>query len=245
MRGADQPQTTLFSYLSAEDRIPADHPLRTIFALVQPILAALSPRFDALYARMGRQSIPPDRLLRALLLQVPYTIRSERQLMEQLNYNLLFRWFVGLNPDDAVWVPTVFSKNRDRLIDGDIAQAFLQEVLKAADARALLSHEHFTVDGTLLKAWASHKSVRPKDDPSPPSSDGDPKNPTVNFRGEKRSNATHQSVTAPDARLTRKSQGTASILGHLGSVLMDNRRGLIVATDVRAPSYTAEREAAV
>ena len=245
MRGADQPQSTLFSYVSVEDRIPADHPLRTIRALVQPILTALSPRFDALYARHGRPSIPPERLLRALLLQVLYTIRSERQLMEQLDYNLLFRWFVGLNPDDAIWVPSVFSKNRERLIEGDIAEAFLQEVLKAADARALLSHEHFTVDGTLLEAWASHKSVRPKDDPSPPPSDGDPKNPTINFRGEKRSNATHQSVTDPDARITRKSQGTASILGHLGSVLMDNRHGLIVATDVRAPGHTAEREAAV
>ena len=245
MRGADQPQTTMFSYLSVEDRIPAEHPLRTIHALVNPILAALSPRFSALYARLGRPSIPPERLLRALLLQVLFTIRSERQLMEQLNYNLLFRWFVGLNPDDAVWVPTVFSKNRDRLIDGNIADAFMQEVLKAADARGLLSHEHFTVDGTLLEAWASHKSVRPKDDPSPPPSDGDPKNPTVNFRGEKRSNATHQSVTDPDARLARKSNGTASIVGHLGSVLMDNRHGLIVSTDVRAPGYDAERDAAV
>ena len=245
MRGADQPQTAMFSYLSVEDRIPAEHPLRAIHALINPILAALSPRFEPLYARMGRPSIPPERLLRALLLQVLFTIRSERQLMEQLNYNLLFRWFVGLNPDDAVWGPTVFSKNRDRLIDGNIAEAFMQEVLKAADARGLLSHEHFTVDGTLLEAWASHKSVRPKDDPSPPPSDGDKKNPTVNFRGATRSNSTHQSVTDPDARLARKSNGTASIVGHLGSVLMDNRHGLIVATDVRAPGYEAERDAAV
>ena len=235
MRGADEPQTTLFSYVSVEDRIPLDHPLRTIHALVNSILTALSPRFETLYARMGRPSIPPERLLRALLLQVLFTIRSERQLMEQLNYNLLFRWFVGLNPDDAVWVPTVFCKNRDRLIDGQIAEAFLEEVLKAADQRGLLSHEHFTVDGTLLEAWASHKSVRPKDDPSSPPSDGDPKNPSVDFRGETRTNATHQSVTDPDARLARKSNGTASILGHLGSVLMDNRHGVIVATDVRAP----------
>ena len=172
MRGADDLQTTLFSDVSVEDRTPADHPLRKIHALVNPILVTLSPRFEALYARMGRPSIPPERLLRALLLQVLFTIRSERQLMEQLNYSLLFRWFVGLNPDDAVWVPTVFSKNRDRLIDGQIAEAFLQEVLQAADQRGLLSHEHFTVDGTLLEAWASHKSVRPKDDPSPPPSDG-------------------------------------------------------------------------
>ncbi|MDZ7631969.1 MAG: IS5 family transposase [Gemmatimonadaceae bacterium] len=245
MRGADQPQTTLFSYMSVEDRIPADHPLRTIHALVNPILAALSPKFEALYSRNGRPSIPPERLLRALLLQVLFTVRSERQLMEQLNYNLLFRWFVGLNPDDAVWVPTVFSKNRDRLIEGQIADAFMAEVLRAADERRLLSHEHFTVDGTLLDAWASHKSVRPKDDPTPPSSTGGTKNPAINFRGEQRSNATHQSVTDPDARIARKSNGTASILGHLGSVLMDNRHGFIVATDVRAPGYDAEREAAV
>lgn len=198
-----------------------------------------------MWSAHGCPSIPPERLLWALLLQVLYTIRSERQLMEPLNHHLLFRWFVGLNPDDAVWVPTVFSKNRDRLIDGQIAEAFLQEVLKAADQRCLLSHEHFTVDGTLLEAWASHKSVRPKDDPSPPPSDGDPKNPTVNFRNEKRTNATHQSVTDPDAMIARKSNGTASIPGLLGSVLMDNRHGLIVATDVRAPGYDTERDAAV
>jgi transposase len=245
MRGTDLPQTTLFSYLSVEDRIPADHPLRRIQALVNPALTALSPRFQAMYSTIGRPSIPPERLLRALLLQTLYTIRSERQLMEQLDYNLLFRWFVGLNPDDAVWVPTVFTKNRDRLIEANIADAFLQEVLTAADARALLSHEHFTVDGTLLEAWASQKSFRPKDDPTPPPSDGDPKNPTVNFRGEKRSNATHASVTDPDARLARKSSGAASALCHLGSVLMDNRHGLIVATDVRPPGYHAERDAGV
>ena len=170
---------------------------------------------------------------------------ASAMLEKQPNYNLLFRWFVGLNPDDAVWVPTVFSKNRDRLIEGQIADAFMAEVLRVADARQLLSHEHFTVDGTLLEAWASHKSVRPKDDPSPTPSTGGPKNPAVNFRGEKRSNATHQSVTDPEARIARKSNGTASILGHLGSVLMDNRHGLIVATDVRAPGYDAERDAAV
>lgn len=245
MRGSDHPQTALFSFLSVEDRIPADHPLRTIQTLVNPILAELSPRFQAMYSTMGRPSIPPERLLRALLLQILYTIRSERQLMEQLNYNLLFRWFVGLNPDDAVWVPTVFTKNRDRLLEGNIAEAFLQGVLKAADGRGLLSHEHFTVDGTLLEAWASQKSFRRKDDPTPPPSDGDPSNPTVNFRKEKRSNTTHQSVTDPDCRLARKSQGTAALLCHLGSVLMDNRHGLIVATDVRPPAYEAERDAGV
>ncbi len=187
MRGSDVPQTTMFSYLSIEDRIPADHPLRAIQTLVHPILVALSPRFQAMYATMERPAIPPERMLGAMLLQTLFTIRSERQLMEQLNYNLLFRWFVGLNPDDAVWVPTVFTKNRERLIDGNIAEAFLRDVLKTAYTHGLLSHEHFTVDGTLLEAWASQKSFRPKDDPSPPPSDGDPKNPTVKFHGEKRS----------------------------------------------------------
>ncbi len=168
MRGTDTQQTVLFSFLSVEDRIPAEHPLRAIQALVNPILAALSPRFETMYATTGRPSIPPEQLLRALLLQTLYTIRSERQLMEQLNYNLLFRWFVGLNPDDAVWVPTVFTKNRDRLVAGNIADAFLHEILKAADGRGLLSHEHFTVDGTLLEAWASQKSFRRKDGTTPP-----------------------------------------------------------------------------
>jgi transposase len=245
MRGPDHPQTLMFSYRSVEDRIPADHPLRTIQTLVNPILAELSPRFQAMYSTLGRPSIPPERLLRALLLQILYTIRSERQIMEQLDYNLLFRWFVGLNPDDEVWDPTVFTKNRDRLLDGNIAEAFLQGILKAADGRGLLSHEHFTVDGTLLEAWASQKSFRRKDDPAPPPSDEDPSNPTVNFRKEKRSNTSHQSVTDPDCRLARKSGGTAALLCHLGSVLMDNRHGLIVATDVRPPGYAAERDAGV
>jgi transposase len=245
MRGSDHPQTAMFSYVSIEDRIPSDHPLRAIQSLVNPILAALSPRFQALYSTMGRPSIPPERLLRALLLQTLYTIRSERQLMEQLDYNLLFRWFVGLNPDDAVWVPTVFTKNRDRLVAGNIADAFLHEILKAANERGLLSHEHFTVDGTLLEAWASHKSFRRTDDRTPPAAGGAASNPTVNFHKEKRSNTTHQSVTDPDCRLARKSNGTAALLCHLGSVLMDNRHGLIVATDVRAPGYHAERDAGV
>jgi len=165
--------------------------------------------------------------------------------MEQLDYNLLFRWFVGLNPDDPVWAPTVFTKNRDRLEKGHIAEGFLQEVLKAAEQRGLLSHEHFTVDGTLLDAWAGQKSFQRKAGRTPPPSDDDPSNPTVNFRQEKRSNQTHESVTDPDCRLWRKSGGTAALLSHLGSVLMDNRHGLIVATDVRPPAYDAERDAAV
>lgn len=228
-----------------EDRIPPDHPLRVIRQLVEPILRDLSPRFASLYSKYGRPSIPPEQLLRALLLQVLFTVRSERQLMEQLDYNLLYRWFVGLNPDDAVWVPTVFTKNRERLLEGDIAEAFFQGVLAQANARQLLSHEHFTVDGTLLEAWASHKSVRPIATRSASRGDDDPKNPTVNFRGEKRSNATHRSTTDPEARLARKSKGTPAILGYLGSVVTENRHGLVVATDVRAPGGHAEEDAAL
>jgi transposase len=245
MRGPDERQAILFSYRSIEDRIPADHPLRVMRRLVDPLLVELSPRFQALYAAVGRPSIPPEQLLRALLLQVLYTIRSERQLMEQLDYNLLYRWFVGLTPDDPVWVPTVFTKNRDRLLAGDIAEAFFHAVLGLANQQQLLSHEHFTVDGTLLEAWASHKSFRPIDDPAPPSSDDDPSNPSVNFRGEKRSNATHRSVTDPDARLVRKTHHGAAFLGYQASVLTENRHGLIVQTDVRAPGYHAERAAAL
>lgn len=188
MRGDDTPPAALFSYLQLEDRIPTDHPLRVIRALIDPMLVTLSPRFEALYAKQGRPSIAPEKLLRALLLQILYTIRSERQLLEQLNYNLLFRWFVGLGIDDPIWVPTVFTKNRDRLLAGDIADALLQEVLHAAQTRGLLSNEHFTVDGTLLDAWASHKSFRPKDEPPPP--DGLGRNPSRDFRGEQRSNTT-------------------------------------------------------
>jgi transposase len=242
MRGADERQAVLFSMRSIEDRIPQDHPLRAMRRLVDPILVALSPRFQKLYFPIGRPSIPPEQLLRALLLQVLYTVRSERQLMEQLDYNLLYRWFVGLTPDDAVWVATVFTKNRDRLLEGNVAQAFFQQVRDLADAHALLSHEHFTVDGTLLEAAASHKSFQPIDGPPPPS-DGDPSNPSVDFHGQKRSNKTHRSVTDPDARLARKSNHTASILAYQASVLTENRHGLIVETDVRAPGYTAECDA--
>lgn len=198
-----------------------------------------------MYSTVGRPSVPPERLLRALLLQTLYTIRSERQLMEQLDTNLLFRWFVGLNPDDAVWAPTVFTKDRERLVAGNIADAFLHAILTVADAHGFLSHEHFTVEGTLLEAWASQKSFQRKDGATPPPTDTDPKNPTVSVRGEKRSNTTHVSVTDPDARLARKSSNTAATLCHLGSVLMDNRHGLIVATDVRPPAYEGERDAAV
>jgi len=251
MRGPDERQAILFSVRSIEDRIPQDHPLRAMRKLVDPLLVELSPRFQELYSRVGRPSIPPEQLLRALLLQAFYTIRSERQLMEQLDYNLLYRWFVGLTPDDPVWVPTVFTKNRDRLVDGNIAEAFFNAVLVLANQHALLSHEHFTVDGTLLEGWASHKSFRPKDDPSPPppSDDDGPgyagRNPSLNYRGQKRSNETHASVTDPDTRLTRKSHHSAAMLGYLASTLMENRHGLIVQTDVRAPHGRAECDAAL
>lgn len=245
MRGSDERQSALFSYISAEDRVPPNHPLRSMRKLVEPVLKEMSPQFDALYSRIGRPSIPPERLLRATLLQVLYTIRSERQLMEHLDYNILFRWFVGLNLDDPVWVPTVFSHNRDRLLEGDIAQAFLQGVLRQADQRGLLSHEHFTVDGTLLEAWASHKSFVAKTEESRGSSDDDPSNPAIDFRGERRSNETHASRTDPDARLTRKSKGTTSFLGYLGSILVDNRFSLPVAAHVTQPGYEAECDAAL
>lgn len=240
MRGEDTKQTAMFSYISPEDRVPADHPLRIIRDMVDPILERISPQFAALYARGGRPSIPPEKLLRALLLQVLYTIRSERQLMEQLDYNILYRWFVGLNLDDPVWVPTVFTKNRERLLKGDIANAFLAEVLQEAERREWLSNEHFTVDGTLLEAWASHKSFRRKDGSSSGSGDNDPGNPTVNFREEKRSNATHESVTDPECRLAKKSAGKEARLSYLGSVVIDNRHGLVVATHVTQPGYDSE-----
>lgn len=251
MRGPDERQAILFSYRSIEDRIPADHPLRAMRRMIDPLLVELSPRFQELYSKIGRPSIPPEQLLRALLLQVLFTLRSERQLMEQLDYNLLYRWFVGLTPDDPVWVPTVFTKNRDRLLDGNIAEAFFNQVLALANQHALLSDEHFTVDGTLLEAWASHKSFRPKESPElpPPSDEDGPgysgRNPSLNFRGEKRSNATHQSVTDPEARLTRKTHHGAAVLGYQASVLMENRNGLIVQTDVRAPGGYAECDAAL
>ena len=196
MRGDDRDeQGAMWSYVSIEQRIPADHPLRAVRPLVDAVLRELSPRFATLYSRVGRPSIAPEKLLRALLLQVLYTIRSERLLMEQLDYNLLFRWFVGLEMDDPVWNPTVFTKNRERLLAGDVARAFFDHVVAQARERGLLSDEHFTVDGTLVEAWASLKSFKPKD--APPAAPDDPGNPTVNFHGERRSNATHASTTDP------------------------------------------------
>src|SRR5438067_2546829 len=198
MRGGEDPQAEVWSYLPLEQRVPADHPLRPMRAMVDAVLAELSPELSRLYSRVGRPSIAPERLLRALLLQVLYSVRSERLLMEQLDYNLLFRWFVGLKADDPIWDATVFTKNRQRLLDGDIAQAFFERVVAHARERGLLSDEHFTVDGTLIEAWASLKSFKRTDAP-PPAPDA-PGNPTVNFHGERRSNATHASTTDPEAR---------------------------------------------
>jgi transposase len=241
MRGDDEQDAGMFSYLSPEERVPQDHPLRTIRRLVDRVLKELSPDFDRLYAKVGRPSVPPEKLLRALLLQVLYTIRSERLLMEQLDYNLLFRWFVGLNMDDRVWDPTTFSKNRERLLRGEIAQRFFAQALAAA--QPLLSDEHFTVDSTLIEAWASLKSFKPKEHSDDPPDD--PGNPTVNFRGEARRNTTHESTTDPDARLYRKGPGREAKLCYMGHVVMENRHGLVVDAQVTQATGTAERETAL
>src|SRR5207249_9511331 len=234
----------MFSYLSPEQRVPQEHPLRVIREIVDAVLKELSPEFARLYAANGRPSIAPEKLLRALLLQVLYTVRSERLLMEQLDYNLLFRWFVGLNMDDAIWDVTVFTKNRERLLDVDIAEAFFQAVLQQARERNLLSDEHFTVDGTLLEAWASVKSYQRKDGKNAVPPD-DPGNATVDFHGEKRSNETHQSKTDPDAKLARKGKGKEAKLSYNGNLLVENRNGLIVNTEVFEANGTAERDAAL
>ena len=244
MRGKDTQQSAMFSYVSPERRVPADHPLRPIRAMVDVALRGLSRSFGRMYPDWGRPSIAPEKLLRALLLQLLYSIRSERLLMEQLEYNLLFRWFVGLNVDEPVWVPTVFSKNRDRLLEGEIAAKFFAQVLDQARAHDLLSDEHFSVDGTLIEAWASQKSFQRKDDDEARPPD-DPGNPTVNFHGEKRSNDTHQSTTDPEARLARKGSGHESKLAYCGNVLIENRKGLVVDTVLKMASGTAERDAAV
>ena len=244
MRGQDQqPEQHLFSYVSLEQRVPANHPLRAIRQMTDRVLATLSPAFTQMYANFGRPSIPPERLLRALVLQVLYTVRSERLLMEQLEYNLLFRWFVGLNVDDPVWDPTVYSKNRDRLLAGDVATAFFQAVRVEAEARDLISDEHFTVDGTLLEAWASLKSFKKVGDKEAPPDD--PGNPTVDFHGETRTNDTHASTTDPEARLARKGKGKEAKLSYSGHVLMENRNGLAVNVAVLPATGMAERDAAL
>jgi transposase len=243
MRGDDPRHESMFSYITPEARVRPDHPLRPIRRMTDAALARLSSRFDQLYSSLGRPSIPPEQLLRALLLQMLYSIRSERLLIEELEYSILYRWFVGLSLDDPTWDATTFTKNRDRLLEGDIADAFFAEVLAAIKAEGLLSDEHFTVDGTLLEAWASQKSFKPKGRrPTPPD---DPKNPTVNFHGQTRRNDTHQSTTDPDARLYKKTSGGEAKLAYLGHLLTENRHGLIVDTAVTAASGTAERDAAI
>src|ERR1035437_10562122 len=244
MRGTDYQQSSMFSYISAERRVPMDHPLRAVRAMVDGALGEMGPRFDAIYARIGRPSIPPEQLLRALLLQVLYTVRSERLLMEQLDYNFLFRWFVGLSIDDPVWDVTVFTKNRERLLAGEVADGFFTAVLAQAGAQGLLSNEHFTVDGTLIEAWAGHKSFKRKgdDQQTPPD---DPGNPSVDFHGERRTNATHQSTTDPQARLARKGPGKEAKLCYAGHLQMDNRHGLVVNTRLTQASAIAEPEAAL
>ena len=234
MRGDDQQPEAMFSYVSAEQRVPPGHPLRAIRRLVDDVLRDMSPEFDGLYARVGRPSIPPERLLRAQLLQIFYSIRSERLLMEQLDYNLLFRWFVGMDMDEPIWAPTVFSKNRDRLLTQEIARSFFRRVVERA--RELMSDEHFTVDGTLIEAWASQKSFQRKDG----GSDGDGRQ----FRGEQRTNETHASKTDPDARLYRKSNQAESRLAYLGHLLIENRHGLIVDAMTTTADGYGEREAA-
>jgi transposase len=241
MRGSERGSEGLFSYIRLEERIAADHPLRAIRALTNEVLAVLSPRFEALCSRLGRPSIPPEYLLRATLLQAFFSIRSERQLMEQIDYNLLFRWFVGLSIDDEVWDATVFTKNRDRLLEAEVAQEFLSALLSLPKVRHLLSSDHFSLDGTLITAWASMKSFRPKDGSGEPPTPG--RNGERNFRREKRSNETHASTTDADARLYRKGDGQASRLCYMGHALMENRHGLAVGAEVTHATGTAERDA--
>jgi len=242
MRGGDAQQDGMFSYLSPAGRVPQDHPLRPIKKMVNQALAELSGEFQAMYSREGRPSIPPEKLLRALLLQVLYTIRSARLLMEQLDYNLLFRWFVGLSMDDKVWDHSVFSKNQERFLRSDLAAAFFGRIKEQAATAGLLSDEHFTVDGTLIEAWASMKSFRPKDTQPPEAGAG--RNPEVDFHGERRLNQTHASTTDPEARLFRKGKGKEAKLCFMGHVMMENRHGLIIFPRLTAATGTAERDTA-
>lgn len=275
MRGTDKASGSLFSYVDLEARVPARHPLRKIRQVVNDALASLDAEFAALYTDFGRPSIAPERLIRASLLQILFSLRSERQLMEQMQYNLMFRWFVGLGIDDQVWVPTVFTKNRDRLLTTDMSRKVMGAILANREVAPLLSDEHFSVDGTLVKAWASMKSFQPKPDITPPDDEGpgdlpspdtttadqpeptqtetDPmprptrqhRNVEVDFRGERRSNATHASTTDPDARLYKKSPGTGAMLCFIGHALMENRSGLIVQGDLTEADGHAERRAAL
>lgn len=275
MRGMDETSGSLFSYVDLEERIPARHPLRKVRQVVNDALASLDAEFESLYTDFGRPSIPPERLIRASLLQILFSVRSERHLMEQMDYNLMFRWFVGLGIDDPVWVPTVFTKNRDRLLSTEMSRKVMAAILAHREVAPLLSDEHFSVDGTLVKAWASMKSFQPKAETAPPDEDGpgdppasdttpdpaasetpaeiDPmprntkphRNAEVDFKGEKRSNATHASKTDPDARLYKKSPGTGAMLCFMGHALMENRNGLIVQGDLTQAEGHAERKAAL
>ena len=239
MRGDDNQQDGMFSYISPEKRVPADHPLRPVRKMVDEILKEMSPKFAELYSQVGRPSIAPERLLRSLLLQIFYSVRSERMLIEQLEYNLLFRWFVGMEMDEVVWNHAVFSKNRERLLNEEIAEGFFRRVLERA--KPYISDEHFTVDGTLIEAWASQKSFRRKDGKgNPPGAGGD-----VDFHGETRKNQTHKSTTDSDARLFKKSRGSEAKLSYLGHVLMENRNGLLVQTFLTEADGRAERDAAM
>jgi transposase len=243
MRGQDRQQSSMFSYLSPEQRVRKDHPLRAIRAMADQAISNMSERFDAMYAQTGRPSIAPEKLLRAQLIQMLYSVRSERLLMEEIDYSVLFRWFVGMNLDEPVWDVTVFTKNRDRLLDGDVAREFLIEVVEQAREKNLTSDEHFTVDGTLIEAWASLKSFHHKGEKNTPPDD--PGNPSVDFHGEKRSNDTHESTTDPDALLARKGSGKEAKLSYNGNLLIENRNGLIVTTEVFQANGTAERDAAL
>lgn len=244
MRGSDVHQEGMFSYVSPEKRVPKEHPLRAIRTMVDAALVRLSDRFEAAYATEGRPSIAPEKLVRALLLQIFYSIRSERLLCEQLNYNLLFRWFVGLSMDEGIWDHSTFSKNRDRLMGAEVAEGFFQQVLAQAQAKGLTSDEHFSVDGTLIEAWASLKSFRPRDGSGDPPAGGG-RNPERDFHGEPRRNDTHASTTDPEAKLFRKGLGKEAKLSFMGHLLSENRNGLVVAAQLSEASGTAERDVAV
>ena len=244
MRGIENHQETMFSYVSTENRIPQNHPLRSVRKMADEVLLEMDETFEDQYSQMGRPSIAPEYLIRAILLQILYSVRSERLLMEQLDYNLLFRWFVGLSVDEAVWNHSTFSKNRERLLTGRAANEFFSRVVDKARRSNLLSDEHFTVDGTLIESWASLKSFRPKDGSGKPP-EGSLSNPFMDFRGEKRKNDTHASTSDPEARLATKGKGQTAKVCHMAHVQMENRHGLVVDCEVNAPSGHAEREAAL
>ena len=245
MRGTDHQQSGMFSYLSPETRVRKDHPLRGIRTMLDEVLRELSPQFNRMYASEGRPSIAPEKLLRAQVLQMLYSIRSERLLIEEIDYSILFRWFVGLNLDEEVWDATTFTKNRDRLLEAEVAKQFLAQVVAQAQEKGLTSDEHFTVDGTLLEAWAGVKSFQRKDRSNPAPRDDDPGNPTVNFHGERRSNQTHESKTDPESKMARKGEGKEAKLSYSGNLLIENRNGLIVNAMAWEANGTAERDTAL